>query len=81
MAAFYSFAISIPAIFGACLLELGDAQISESEMSSYVVGAITAFVVGYVSLSLLQFIFTRKVKLTYFSYYLWALAGILIIFS
>lgn len=81
VAAFYSFAISIPAIFGACLLELGHAQISDSEMASYIVGAITSFAVGYVSLSMLQFVFTHKIKLTYFSYYLWALAGLLLIYS
>ncbi len=81
VAAFYSFAISIPAVFGACLLELHDAKISDSDMSSYIIGAVVSFVVGYVSLSMLQFVFTRKIKLTYFSYYLWALAGLLLIYS
>lgn len=81
VSAFYSFAISIPAVFGACLLELSDAQVSTSDIPFYFIGAAVSFVVGYFSLRLLQFIFTQKIKLTYFSYYLWTLAGGMVLWS
>ncbi len=78
VAAFYSFAISIPAIFGACLLELSDAQVASADIPFYILGAVTSFVVGYFSLRLLQFIFLKRINLAYFSYYLWCLSAILL---
>jgi undecaprenyl-diphosphatase len=74
VAAFYSFAISIPAVFGACLLELSDATVSSQDLPYYFIGAGISFVVGYFALHTLSFIFTKKISLAYFSYYLWALA-------
>jgi undecaprenyl-diphosphatase len=74
VAAFYSFAISIPAVFGACLLELSDATISSQDMPFYFIGAAVSFIVGYIALHTLSFIFTKRISLAYFSYYLWALA-------
>jgi undecaprenyl-diphosphatase len=81
VAAFYSFAISIPAVFGACLLELSDAQVAAADVPFYFIGALVSFVVGYGALSLLHFIFVKKIKLTYFSYYLWFLAGLMMVFA
>jgi undecaprenyl-diphosphatase len=79
VAAFYSFAISIPAVFGACLLELSDAAISSQDMPFYFIGAGVSFVVGYFALHTLSFIFTKRISLAYFSYYLWALAVLMIV--
>lgn len=81
VAAFYSFAISIPAVFGACLLELSEAQVSSADIPFYLIGALTSFVVGYVALHFLKIVFTKKIKLTYFSYYLWFLAALMITFN
>ncbi len=81
VAAFYSFAISIPAVFGACLLELSDATISAHDMPFYFIGAGVSFVVGYFALHALSFVFTKKISLAYFSYYLWALAALMIAMS
>ncbi len=78
VAAFYSFAISIPAVFGACLLELSDATISSQDMPFYFIGAGISFVVGYFALHALSFIFTKRISLAYFSYYLWALALLMV---
>jgi undecaprenyl-diphosphatase len=78
VAAFYSFAISIPAVFGACVLELSDATVSPHDMPFYFIGAAISFVVGYLALHALSFIFTKRISLAYFSYYLWALALLMV---
>lgn len=81
VAAFYSFAISIPAVFGACILELSDATVSSQDLPFYFIGAGVSFVVGYLSLKALSFIFIKRISLAYFSYYLWALALLMIAFA
>jgi undecaprenyl-diphosphatase len=76
-ALFYSFAISIPAIAGAVLLELKDVQIAADQTANYVLGAFTAFVVGMFCLVIMKYLFSGKARLDFFSYYLWLLAGVL----
>lgn len=76
-ALFYSFAISIPAIAGAVLLEAKDAQVAPEHMFSYGIGALTAFVVGMICLAIMKYLFSGRARLDYFSYYLWLLAGVL----
>lgn len=78
-ALFYSFAISIPAIAGAVILEMKDAQIDPAHVINYGVGAFTAFVVGMVCLMVMKFLFSGKARLDFFSYYLWVLAVVLCI--
>lgn len=78
-ALFYSFAISIPAIAGAVVLEMKDATIAIEHMGAYSVGAFTAFVVGIMCLAIMRYLFSGRARLDYFSYYLWLLAAALCI--
>lgn len=79
----FSFILAIPAILGACVLELPD-FISETVSSGdvkqtmiYLAGAITAMLVGVLAMKLLIFI-SKKSSFRYFSYYC-AAAGVLAI--
>ncbi|SEQ35221.1 undecaprenyl-diphosphatase [Lachnospiraceae bacterium RM5] len=69
----YSFIMSIPAILGACILNVKDLfepgnAISGTQWVYYIVGAITAAVVGYISIRTLIVLYKKK-KMKYFSYY------------
>lgn len=79
IAAFYSFAISIPAIIGACILELPEAQVDPADIPYYIVGTGISFLVGVGALWFLKYVFSKKAALAYFSYYLWALALIMFV--
>jgi len=70
----YSFIISIPAIVGALLLDLKDAENLFSAVSPSVlaVAFITTMIVGYVSLNLLLSLLKSE-KLHYFSFYLFVI--------
>jgi len=76
-AASFSFLMSLPAVFGAALLELKDVsfQYISSNYLSVLAGTFAAFIVGYVSLVFLIKL-VNKGKLYYFAPYC-ALAGIL----
>lgn len=78
-ALFYSFAISIPAVAGAVLLELHDAQIHDHDILPYILGSSVAFAVGMGCLFLMKYLFTGKARLDFFSYYLWILTAALLI--
>ena len=70
----FSFLMSIPAILGANILALADAAkagIIWSEVPMYMVGVITAAVVGYACIRLLKLI-AEKGRFGAFSYYCWA---------
>lgn len=62
----YSFIMSIPAILGACILELLDlagAKLSGGEIFNYIVGMIVAGVVGFVCIKfMLRIVKTNKFK-------------------
>lgn len=76
----FSFLLSIPAVLGANLLGLKDALeqgVDKSQLPAYLVGVITAAVVGYLCLRLLKYI-AEKGKFGYFSYYCWA-AGLAVL--
>ncbi|MCI8893489.1 MAG: undecaprenyl-diphosphate phosphatase [Lachnospiraceae bacterium] len=67
----YSFIMSIPAILGAAVLELGDVgsvEIPPTEILYYVVGMVVAAVVGFICMKTLLVI-VRKKKFTYFAIY------------
>ncbi len=76
----YSFILSIPAILGATVLELGDVSaggLTVSTMLIYLAGMIASALTGYVCIrSLLKLVRNRKFK--YFAYYCFA-AGLLAI--
>ena len=70
----FSFLMSIPAILGANVLSLVDAfkdGIIWAEVPMYMVGVITAAVVGYACIRLLKMI-AQKGRFGAFSYYCWA---------
>ena len=70
----FSFLMSIPAILGANVLSLVDAfkdGIIWTEVPMYMVGVITAAVVGYACIRLLKLI-AQKGRFGAFSYYRWA---------
>ena len=70
----FSFLLSIPAVLGANILSLKDALdvgIIWAEVPVYVVGVITAAVVGYVCIRLLRLV-AEKGRFGAFAYYCWA---------
>lgn len=73
----FSFLLSIPAILGANILEIGDAVQSGVDVSLipvYIVGMIVAAVVGYFAIQLVKML-TQKGKFGYFAYYCWAVGA------
>ena len=79
-AARFSFLLSVPAIGGATLLELRHLEAFNLEMGLGVlmVGTISAAVSGYLAVRLLLRLI-RSNRLTYFSYYTWAVGLMLIL--
>ena len=70
----FSFLLSIPAVLGANILSLADALeagIDMSQIPVYLVGVVTAAVVGYACIRLLKFI-AENGRFGAFAYYCWA---------
>ena len=70
----FSFLLSIPAVLGANILSLKDAVaagIVWAEVPMYLVGVVTAAVVGYVCIRLLRMV-AEKGRFGAFAYYCWA---------
>ena len=70
----FSFLLSIPAVLGANILSLKDARdtgLIWAEVPMYVVGVITAAVVGYACIRLLRLV-AEKGRFGAFAYYCWA---------
>ncbi len=81
-AAEFSFLLSLPAILGASLLKLKDILnhvYVNQDLKTYVIGAMTAFVVGYLAIKFLLKII-KKGKFQYFSYYCFAVGLFFLIF-
>lgn len=82
----FSFLLSIPAIIGGSVFDfvlMDDAQLStinDIHISSYIVGFLSAAIVGYLTIKLLIDIINRG-KLHYFAYYCLVLGVILLIYS
>ena len=79
----FVFLISIPTILGSFILELPDgikAGVSGSEWGPVIVGVIVAFLSGLFAVKVMLKVVTNR-KLKYFSYYLFALALAVIIYS
>ncbi len=67
----FSFLMSIPAILGACVTELPDMfsqGFNSSELLPVIAGAVTAMVVGFFAIKLLQYL-TKNKSFTFFSVY------------
>lgn len=71
----FSFLISIPAIFGAFILEVGGLRTLPREViGPYLLGMVVAFVVGLISIKVFLQAIVKK-RLVWFSVYCWALAA------
>ena len=68
----FSLLLSLPAVFGANLLSLFDAigQVDAANMPAYLLGTLTAMIVGYFSIVLLRRL-VQKRKFGNFAYYMW----------
>ena len=77
-AAQYSFLLSIPAILGAVILKLRDVTAITVTPAVTAVGALSAFVVGYIALRILLAILNRG-SFSTFSYYCFAAGGLTLI--
>lgn len=79
-AAEFSFLLSIPAIFGAMLLQLRDVTITSVDMLiPYGAGMVAAFISGLIVIGLMMF-FIRKAQLKFFAVYCLILGLIVVIF-
>jgi undecaprenyl-diphosphatase len=82
-AAEFSFLLSLPAVLGASLLELQDllkhVNINQ-DLKIYIIGTVTAFVVGYLAIKFLLAVI-KKGKFQYFGYYCFAVGLLFLIFA
>ena len=79
----FSFLLSIPAVLGANILSLADAAkagINWAEVPVYLVGVVTAAVVGYLCIRLPRFIADRG-KFGAFAYYCWAVGVLTLVLN
>lgn len=79
----YSFIMSIPAILGACVLDLKDLfapenSLSGTELTYYLIGAAVACVVGFICIKTLLILYKNR-KMKYFSYYCFVVGIIAIV--
>ncbi|MGM0445729.1 MAG: undecaprenyl-diphosphate phosphatase [Bacillota bacterium] len=82
-AAKFSFILSIPVIGGAGLLKINDAfsqGVSNFNILAIVLGMITAVISGYAAIKYFIYILKSK-KLIYFSYYLWIIGAIILLYE
>jgi len=76
----FSFLLSLPAIFGATVLELSYVSFGDFLNMPVLLGFLLAFAVGYISLKVLLG-FVNRGKLQYFSYYCWFIAMVTVMIS
>lgn len=74
-AARFSFLMSVPAILGAVVLKLDDAELSGMDLGAMTLGGVTAMVSGYAALVLLVFVVKRR-RLASFAWYCWTMAAV-----
>ncbi len=83
LSARFSFLLSIPAILGAGILKIKDISqqaVSQSSFIPYLIGGLSAMVVGYLSISIFLKL-VKEAKLSYFSIYCWVIATFAIIYQ
>jgi undecaprenyl-diphosphatase len=79
----FVFLISIPSILGSAILELPvalDGGITSSEIGPVLVGMVVAAISGLIAIKTMIRVVSNK-KLEYFSYYVWALGTIVILYG
>lgn len=78
VAARFSFLLSIPAILGAIFVEAKEFnQLTTNDIGIYILGTLTASLSGFVFITLLMGMIAKG-RFKLFSYYCWALGGIVI---
>lgn len=79
-AAEFSFLISLPAIFGATLLQVQDVNLSSIPyLQNYIFGMVAAFFTAFISITFMLY-FVRNAKLIYFAIYCLILGMVTVIF-
>ena len=80
----FAFLLSIPAVLGANILEIGDViaagGIDTSLLPVYAVGVVTAAVSGYLSIALVRLV-ANKGKFGAFAYYCWAAGAVTLVLT
>lgn len=79
----YSFIMSIPAVLGACVLELKDftiAGLEQAVLTNYIIGTIVAAVVGYICIKTMLVIVRGK-KFKGFAYYCLVAGAVAVIWN
>jgi undecaprenyl-diphosphatase len=78
----FSFLLSIPAILGAVAIEAKDISTlaQTPQLIPYIMGMLVAFGSGYVAIAALIRVVIKR-KLFWFSFYCWAVGGILLVYS
>jgi len=81
-AATFSFLLSIPAILGAVVIEGKDISTlaSTPQFIPYILGMLVAFGSGYIAIATLIRVVVKR-KLSWFSFYCWAVGGIILVYS
>jgi len=77
-AARFSLIMSIPAIFGATLIELNEVQSVDVSIAMILAGMLVAFVVGVIAIKFLVSVL-RKGHFSRFAYYCWAVGALAIV--
>lgn len=72
-AARFSFLMSVPAILGAFVLSMKDAELAQMDLPALAIGGVTALASGYAALVLLVIIVKNR-RLSSFAWYAWAMA-------
>jgi len=79
----FAFLLSIPAVLGANILQIGDAAaagVDPALLPSYLLGVASAAVSGYLSIRLVRMV-TDKGKFGAFAYYCWVAGAVTVILS
>lgn len=79
----FAFLISIPSILGSVILEAPDAikaGVDMAQMGPIIVGVVVAAISGFVAIKTMIRVVSNK-KLSYFSYYVWALGLFAIVYG
>lgn len=75
----FAFLASIPAVFGAAILEAKDISLAFMDTKSLIIGFVFSLLTGILSLNLLKIVL-KKAKLYYFGYYCIIIAVITLLF-
>lgn len=68
----FSLLLSLPAVFGATIVELKDIDSLNVPIIAVIIGSLVAFIVGYISISFLVRVL-RRGHFSVFAYYCWAI--------